>query len=158
VEYFGLRQNDCSPKQYREKETVMHAGTIRRFALVPLAALTLGVGFLTPSASAAPLDSPELSVMAQCARTPQDLDGDCRPNGRDRDIDGDGISNRRDRDVDGDGISNRRDRDIDGDGRPNNRDRDMDGDGRPNGRDRDRDGDGRPNGRDNTPNGRGGRR
>jgi hypothetical protein len=124
-----------------------------RFALVPLAALSLGSGLLAPSVkaapapaaslrvAAAPLESPELSVVAQCRVTRRDLDGDC-------------IRNNRDRDVDGDGIRNSRDRDIDGDGIPNRRDRDMDGDGRPNGRDPDRDGDGRPNARDNTPNGR----
>jgi hypothetical protein len=137
----------------------MPLGSIRRFvpsprfALIPLAALTLGSGFLVPSVKAAPapaaslsvavapLESPDLSVVAQCRVTRQDLDGDCIRNNRDRDVDGDGIPNRRDRDIDGDGILNRRDRDMDGDGRPNSRDPD-------------RDGDGRPNRRDNTPNGR----
>jgi hypothetical protein len=120
--------------------------SIRRFALVPLAALTLSSGLLVASpASAASLASTTASITAapeygrpgQCQRTRQDLDGDCIRNNRDRDIDGDGVPNRRDRDIDGDGIVNRRDRDMDGDGIVNRRDRDMDGDGTPNSRDRD---------------------
>jgi hypothetical protein len=128
----------------------MQTGRIRRFvpsprfALVPLAVLTIGAGFLptrahaaaaaapSPSVVSAPVDSPDFIVLDQHPRTRRDIDGDGIPNRRDRDVDGDGIPNRRDRDIDGDGIPNRRDRDMDGDGIPNRRDRDMDGDGRAN--------------------------
>jgi hypothetical protein len=50
----------------------------------------------------------------QSRRSPWDIDGDGRPNGRDSDMDGDGIANSRDRDIDGDGIPNNRERNAKG--------------------------------------------
>ncbi len=87
--------------------------------------------------------------------TPNDIDGDGKPNDQDDDMDGDGNPNDWDWDIDGDGIDNDWDDDMDGDGKDNWEDNDIDGDGWDNDWDNDDDGDFNPDDWDDDDNGDG---
>jgi hypothetical protein len=92
---------------------------IASIALVVFVLLGLMGGLAGPAAAAERRAEP----------SPIDLDGDGRPNARDRDVDGDRLANAADRDVDGDRRVNAADSDIDADGDANDYDHDIDGDG-----------------------------
>ena len=108
---------------------------IARIALVACLLLAL-IGATAGPAAAAPGKGE-----SKAKPTRLDLDGDGRPNARDRDVDGDGRMNGSDRDVDGDRRMNGRDLNVDGDRNRNAADRDVDGDFRRNVADSDLDGD-----------------